>query len=286
MKKHLLTLALLLTAAGASAQELYFGQPAPRTPGSHLGASLNAGLTGVGATFSTPLGKYFTARVGFGTLPYTYQYTEDALTLDISAQLAQHGLSDLNINTEFRHEVDLKAKLNVPAAHVLVDYTPFREGLGAFHVTAGLYIGGGNLIHVTGNSNLPALQQKLDAVRDQINALRPGAGDLLDIDVRDVALDLGDAGVHLNADGTADAYARVNSVRPYLGIGWGNAIPTRRVGFRFDIGAMYQGRPEITSPNADRDLHDDLNSNATLNKVLDHAAFYPQLSFQITFRIL
>lgn len=287
MKKVIATLALLLIAATASAQDMLLTNSAfqGRTAFSNVGASLNAGLTGFGASFSTPLSKHFNLRAGFGTFPYTYKYTIDQLTLDISDQLQQYGVPG-NFSATIDHEVDLKAKLKLPETHFLVDFTPGGQGMGAFHITAGLYAGGSNLIHVNGNSNLAALQGKVDNLRNQINAQYPGVGDLLDINVTDLSFELGDAGVHLNADGTANAYAKVNSIRPYLGIGWGNAIPRGRVGFRFDIGAMYQGKPKITSPNVDNDLSSEFTNDELVDKILRNAKFYPQISFQLTFRLM
>jgi hypothetical protein len=288
MKIKILTLsAIMLFALSVGAQERYLL--------SNVGLSLNGGLTGVGATLSTPLSKHFTLRAGFGTLPYSYKYTIDNLELgaEVESQIKENiheeypelPLSDIRL-PEISHEVDLKAKLNVPAAHVLVDYNPFKGGLGAFHLTAGIFTGNSNLAHVNGNTNRDRLQTKLDQISDDLYAEYPLIpGGLLDIDVNEVSLAIAEEGVHLNDDGTADAYLKVNSVRPYFGIGWGNAIPKRRVGFRFDIGAMYQGKPRLDSPNYTGDLNSEL-ADDTFNKILDNAKFWPQLSFQLTFRLL
>lgn len=281
MKKSFITLALLILAAGISAQH---DERAPRSPFGNLGLSLNAGLTGFGASLSTPIGKHFTARAGFGTLPFSYRYT-DALSFNISEKLAEHGLNDVQIDQTIDHEIDLKGKLNVPAGHLLVDYTPFKQGLGSFHLTAGIYVGGSNLVHVNGNTNLDRLQQKIDGIKNEIDAQYPGAGANLDINARDFALEVGGENIRLNTDGTVDAYAKVNNIKPYFGIGWGNAIPKGRVGFRFDIGALYHGKPEITSPNIDQNLHSEINSNEVLNDIIKYAHFWPQLSFQLTFRL-
>jgi hypothetical protein len=115
-----------------------------------------------------------------------------------------------------------------------------------------------------------------------------GIGDMvsgdLDIDINDFELEVGDANVHLD-NGKADAYLEVNALRPYFGIGWGNAIPRGRVGFRFDIGAMYHGKPKVTSPNYDGDLNK-VEGAEDFNKILSKVQFWPQMSFQLTFRLL
>lgn len=239
---------------------------------SNVGVSVNAGLTGIGATASVPLGKKFTARAGFGVVPYTYKYTMDELTVDLSAIDPELG------EQTFDYDIDLKAKLKVPEAHVLVDYNPFKGGLGAFHITVGIFTGGNKLFHVKGNIDV-------DGIRSAINDAFPGEnyGDMLN--PSDFSLEVGDVRVKLNDNGSANAYMKVNSVRPYFGIGWGNAIPKRRVGFRFDIGAMYHGKPEITSPNVEGDLMK-VGGAEDFNKIISKVQFWPQLSFQLTFRLL
>lgn len=241
---------------------------------SNVGVSVNAGLTGIGASVSTPLGKHFTARAGFGTIPYTYKYTMDELTVDLSSYGVPSNYEEVTVN----HDIDLKAKLKVPATHFLVDYNPFRGGLGAFHVTVGIFAGGSNLFHINGRvGDIGSIRQEID------QATVPGAGDRFDFS--DLKIEIGDVNVSLNDNGSADAYMKVNAVRPYFGIGWGNAIPRNRVGFRFDIGAMYHGKPEITSPNAEGDLMK-VEGAEDFNKILSKVQFWPQLSFQVTFRLL
>lgn len=40
---------------------------------------------------------------------------------------------------------------------------------------------------------------------------------------------------------------KYNSVAPYIGLGWGNPLaPGKKWGLMFDIGVMYQGKPEVT----------------------------------------
>lgn len=266
MKSKIFTLAIVMlyaVTAESYAQE--------RSLLSNVGLSLNAGLTGIGATVSTPLGKKFTARAGFGFIPYTYNYTVDELDLDLSSY--DEDFEEYTI----QEEIKLKAKLKVPETHFLVDYNPFKGGLGAFHITAGIFAGGSNLFHVNGYLS------NINGIREILNNEYPGLGD--EFNPSDISVDIGDVAVSLNENGSADAYMKVNAIRPYFGIGWGNAIPKRRVGFRFDIGAMYHGKPEITSPNADGDLMK-AEGAEDFNKIISKVQFWPQLSFQLTFRLL
>lgn len=49
------------------------------------------------------------------------------------------------------------------------------------------------------------------------------------------------------AVGTIDGEAKANSVCPYLGVGWGNAVKSGSpVRFALDVGVFYQGAPKVT----------------------------------------
>jgi hypothetical protein len=256
MKRIIISLSLLALAATATAQKSELPQ---RKAFSNLGISLNAGLTGAGATLSTPLGKYFTARAGFGTLPYTHLYSYNNMP----------EVPDRNENPVQLPDVKLKIKLNVPAAHLLVDYSPFKQGWGGFHLTAGLYAGGPKLLHVNGSIDLAEL--------DRLNIDYQSVKD-------EIKLEIGNAIVRPADNGTLDAYAEVASIRPYFGLGWGNAIPKNRVGFRFDIGAMYHGKPELTSPTMVGSIGggEDVSD---INRILGYAKFWPQIQLSLTVRL-
>ena len=229
---------------------------AQRAPFSNYGVSVNAGTLGLGATGSVVVHKYLNLRAGFAVLPYEYKYTYE------------HG-DMVATNSDGEAElppIELKAAIKVPAGHLLLDYNPFKQGMGAFHLTAGIYFGGNKLVDVSGQIDYDELVRR-------------------DINLDDVTMEIGDAVIKPSPDWKVNAYAKVNGIRPYFGIGWGNAIPKGRVGFRFDLGAVYQGKPKIQSPQMTGDpvSSGDLD---TFNKILNKAQFYPQISFALTVRIL
>lgn len=252
MKKLLILCAILLASGFLYAQE----KPS-RVAFSNLGISLNGSTTGVGFTLSTPLAKHFVLRAGyqFSYLSYGYQY-EDFESINVAGR-------DVNVP-----DLDLDAKLNVDAAHVMVDWVPFKKGKGTFFITAGCFIGGSDLITIDGqfdmsDPNIKEIQQ---------------AGLLKDIEI-----EVGDDIVCVNEDGSMSAALQVKGVRPYVGLGWGRAIPKHRFGFRFELGAVFHGRPEVVSDN--------LISSGTggeisdFNKIINDITVFPQLSFQLTYRL-
>lgn len=142
-------------------------------------------------------------------------------------------------------------------ASILADYYPFASV--PFSITAGFYFGQ-NKAGVTGSAE------------DKFQ--------------------YGGIKVNPNADGSFSGNIFMgNVVKPYLGIGFGRTISESRVGFRFDLGAIYQGSPEFRSPNIDGDFDishiDTSGAESTLQTALmiSLMKFWPQLSFSLTYRI-
>ncbi len=73
-----------------------------------------------------------------------------------------------------------------------------------------------------------------------------------------------------------------------MGLGLGRTIPRNRVGFKFELGMVYQGKYTLTSPNMNEAGNDWLNgfidemdlpvSESTLN-------WWPMLNLSLTYRI-
>jgi hypothetical protein len=58
--------------------------------------------------------------------------------------------------------------------------------------------------------------------------------------------DIGGVQVPAAILGTLDAEADFDPIVPYVGLGWGNAVRVgRKVGFSFDLGAVFQGKADV-----------------------------------------
>ena len=253
MKKLLVLCAALLALTPLCAKT-----QSEKTAFSNLGISLNGSTTGVGLTLSTPVAKHFVLRAGyqFPVINYKYHYDEfEPIEID----------EDISVNVP---AVDLKGKLNVGAAHLMVDWIPFKQGKGKFFVAAGMFVG---------SSNLVSLSAQLDMSDPNMQMIQESGL------MTDVELKLGDDIIRAGADGKISGQLKVNSVRPYVGFGWGRAIPKHRFGFRFEMGAMFLGHPKITSPN-----FASAGSESTFGEVegiLHNVIAYPQISLQLTYKI-
>lgn len=253
MKKILILCVALMALSPLRAKE----EP-ERIAFSNLGISLNGSTTGIGFTLSTPLAKHFALRAGyqFSFISYNYHYDDfdpieiEGFSVDVPA-------------------VDLAAKLNVDAAHVMVDWIPFKQGKGKFFVTAGFFVGSSKFVTLKGqfDKNDPNVKEIQEA-------------GLFD----EIELDLGDEVIRASSDGSMAANLKVNGFRPYLGLGWGRAIPKHRFGFRFELGAVFHGHPIITSPNLVSTSSGKRDSD-DFTSVLSKITVFPQLSLQLTYKL-
>lgn len=253
MKKLFFLCAFLMACVSLSAQE-----SSKREAFSNLGISLNGSTSGVGFTLSTPLAKHFVLRAGyqFSYLSYGYTY-KDFDPVVVAGRSVE--VPDL----------DIEGKLNVGAAHAMIDYVPFKKGKGKFFITAGLFMG---------QSDLVTLDGQFDMNHPNIKEIQQ-AGLL-----KEIQLELGDDMVCVGPDGNMAAAIKVKGVRPYIGLGVGRAIPKHRFGFRAEIGAIFHGKPELVSAN----LIPNANGKGEINdftNTLSKVVAYPHISLQLTYKL-
>jgi len=135
-----------------------------------------------------------------------------SITPNLNAKLGVRGFgTNANISES---GIDYDAKLNLFSVSTLVDYHPWKNS--GFRLTGGLVFQDNN-IEGTGKSNS---NQKIQ-IGDQ----------------------------EYTSDQLGSVKAKVsfpNSVAPYLGIGWGNAVkPGNRWSFSANLGVMFTGSPKV-----------------------------------------
>ncbi|MBQ4460648.1 MAG: hypothetical protein II908_02305, partial [Bacteroidaceae bacterium] len=152
---------------------------------------------------------------------------------------------------------------------VLADYYPNKKW--PFHVTGGFYIGASNIITI-------------DALADDIEV--DGKGYKRE-DIKEWYIDLDDTRIEAK-DGKVDAAITTWSVKPYIGIGFGNTVPMRhRVGVMGEFGIMFHGKPKITSktdPNITTHIAETEGSDEFFD-VMHKIVGIPVLSIRICGRI-
>ncbi len=256
MKRKLISLLLLATLLFSN---LSIGQvkaqDSEKAPGSEKALFKNWAvgvdiltLYGYGIYGATSITPNLKARVGFDYLNFTY---DDAIDFDADAIDANGQDLDRTMSGEFT-----KANLKFPNAKVLIDYYPRENGI--FSVTAGFYVG----------------QNKISAngkIKDY------HAGDQFEI--------IDDVVIKPRTDGTFEAQLKMgNTIKPYFGIGLGRTIATNnRVGFKFDLGVVYQGKMEIQSDQIQNTKA--LESAADLPFSESLLSWYPMIGFSLSYRI-
>lgn len=210
-----------------------------------LGAGAGVGTNGISIDVATRITDFVNLRAGVDIMP-GITFNSDA---DYEYTLA---------NGESRTEtVNLKGDLERVQGHVIFNVYPIpKVGL---YVAAGAYFGGDKLVKISGHSD-----------------------DLANLGSNGHAV-IGDYRIPVDPDGNINGGLKVKGFRPYVGIGWGRAIPGKLLNFGIDLGVQFEGKPELYSDygSIDESLAEDDN---TFNKIRDALSVYPTLTFKLNFR--
>ena len=309
MKKLLIACSVMLLSLGASAQV-------------HFGIGAGAGTTGIALDASLMVGKYVGIRGGVDIMPQIKVNkdidlkTEDAnkkvsqLTNEIkelNTKLAQYGLEQVDLSQypggNLPNNMEIQGKLKNTTGHVLIDLYP---GGHSFHFTVGAYFGPEEIIDVYNKED--GFMKPITAYNDAIiyaqsqtpsNSVVPqNVRDVVDkYGLKMIGGELGDYFVTPNpADkGNVNAYAKVKSFRPYVGLGFGRAVPKGRIGCQFDLGVQFWGKPEIYVPTYNKTTGtyqcekiegDKAGDDAgKVLKTVSKVSVYPVLNFRLVGRI-
>lgn len=217
---------------------------------------VNAGLYGVGVQGATSLTPNLKLRAGFDFL--TFKYSK---AIDFDAPVINSNSMDYEMTGELS---DLKLKF--PNVKVLVDYYPMENGV--FCLTAGFYFGK-NKIDANGMIN------KYDEVKAAVQNEHP-------------QFEFEDVVIQPNTDGSFGASLKMgNAIKPYVGIGLGRTIANSRVGFKFELGMVYQGKYKIESPNIVEGVSklNDMAADLDLPVSKSLLNWWPMLNFALSYRI-
>ena len=247
MKKLLVLFAFTgLSLTPASAQEddqLIFN---------HLGIGISVGTTALSINASTVLTPYFGIRAGINIWPAIkmrsnmhlgsrIQNWETGDLVKYVEELNEVLSDDQQIPMEMPDMVDLHVKPKLTAGHILIDYYPFPHHSN-FHLTTGFHVGTGTVIDIHNRHEGSLLPVTLwnNAMED------PNTQDIVkEYGLEPIGLLLGDYFLAPDEDGNLDARIRVSGFRPYLGLGFGRAVPRKRIGCQFDLGVQFWGSPKV-----------------------------------------
>lgn len=267
MKSMIVGVMALLSVTSVSAQEKkanLFGL------GNRVGIGVGVGTEGIGFDVAVPLTQYVQVRAGLNIFPNIkfHETTDVEYQYDVNADY--NGTTINGGNYTIQDEVRLDAKFGRTYGDLKFDCYPFGNR-ASFFVTAGFSFGGGDLMTIKGHS-------------DEVQNLQQEA--------KHYGVTIGDYEIPFDENGDIKGGVEVKNFRPYLGLGFGRLIPKNRVGFRFEIGAQFQGKPKVYYYDDGKKVYKkienlvDDESKDDVAKVMDWLKIYPVLKFSIRGRIL
>lgn len=277
-----------------------------------LGIGVGVGTTGIVIDASTTLNRWLGVRAGINIVPNIKVNTD----LDLGTQGLNEDFQDMTRRAEainaaagrtiidlsglpngLPNSMDVQGKLSNTTFHFLVDVYPFKSS--SFHATTGFYIGGKELVSVYNREDgfLKPITQWNEAVLHP-NTL-PAAAQQYVENQSIIGAELGDYFITPDPadEGNTKATIEVSGFRPYLGIGFGRAVPRHaRFACQFDMGVQFWGSPKVYAPTYDKNtktyqrqqLTDDHagGDGGDVLKVISKISVYPTLNFRLVGRIL
>lgn len=210
----------------------------------HVGVGVGVGTTGISVEASTPITRWVQMRAGVAIMP-GIKFHADA---DVEFQ-TNYG------NHYYDSEIELTGGLGRTQGYVIFNVYPLPK-IGLY-VALGAYFGGNKLVKITGYS--PELASYGGSVT------------------------IGDYVIPANTKGEVSGGIKVNGFRPYVGIGWGKAVPSRRINFGIDLGLQIHGKPSLYTDYGELDLSE-VTDDDTFQKIMDKVRVYPTLTFKLGFR--
>ena len=175
-----------------------------------LSVGVSAGTTGIGVDVATPVTPHFAIRGGVSFMPGI------KISTDVDVELNDPDLGS------YPSMLDLKGSMSRASGELLVNYYPFLSS--SFFVTAGAYFGGSKLVKITGHS---------DELKEYVNV--GGKAGIV----------IGDQTIPVDKDGNIAGGLKAAGFRPYLGVGFGRAVPKKRIGVQFELGVQFHGTPKV-----------------------------------------
>jgi hypothetical protein len=223
------------------------------------------------------------------------QLTEKANQINAAYKAMHPGAGDVIdmsnpiFNNKLPEKMDVEGKLKNTTGHLLVDLYP---GGGSFHFTLGAYFGPDEVVQVYNKEDgfLSPITQWNEAVRnpDPSYAAYIAGQEMIGAKIGKYFFTPDPAD-----KGNVEANIKVKGFRPYLGLGFGRAVPKKRIGCQFDLGVQFWGKPEIIAPTYENGVYkkqtieegDVEGDGGAAIKTVSKIAVYPVLNFRLVGRI-
>lgn len=213
-----------------------------------LSVGVSAGTTGIGIDVATPVTPHFAIRGGVSFMPGI------SFDADVDVDLKDPKLEE-------NSSLNLTGNMKRASGELLVNYYPFLSS--SFFVTAGAYFGGNKLLKVKGHS---------DKLAEYVNG------------GNQASIIIGDQEIPVDKNGDVSGGFKVSGFRPYIGVGFGRAVPKKRIGVQFELGVQFHGSPKLYSSAGD--LSGALaDSDDDFTKIMDKLTVYPVMKVRFCGRL-
>lgn len=215
----------------------------------HLGANLQVGTNGISVEAVSNISDYVNVRLGADFMPGI------KFNADVNYNVSVTGPDNLPYTKN--STTTLTGNLSRVQGHLLFNVYPYPKV--PLYVAVGGYFAGDKLVKVTGKID------DFDSLTESGNVV------------------IGNYEIPADEHGNIKGGLKVNGFRPYVGIGWGRAIPKKLINFGIDLGVQIEGKPKLytdygtLSPTAVED-------NNTLNKIINNLGVYPVLALKLEFK--
>lgn len=237
----------------------------------HVSAGVSLGTTGIGFEVAAPVTNYLQARVGYSFMP-KFNYKGD---ININTK---NGVFMKEDGSGYYDKAKFEGKLNMGDFSVLVDFYPFKTS--TFRITGGAYIGKEKFVSV--KTTEPFVNSMYWGVAGPELGVAPNTYTIM-----------------TDNEGNVEADVKVNTFKPYIGIGFGRAVPKGRVSVCFDLGVQFWGEPGLYTTIDDKygTRYRKINKDKILNdadycddirdalKTAKKVIVYPVLSLRVNGRI-
>ena len=247
MKKLIISgLAMFMSLTSVMAQE-------ETGIGNHLGWGVGFGTEGFNASIATDMTQYAELEFGVNWAP-GFARTENGDAFYLVNKDGKYSRKDAG-------NMDIKAKVNRATLDFKGSVYPFAANdnfASDLFVALGVSFAGKEIASLEGTLKSPKEGEGPKYVR---------AGKYM-----------------LPLDGNnADGSARVNSVRPYVGLGYGRLVPKNNLGFRVELGCQFNGKVKLYKGDNECELLSKYNlpTDDKLQDVMDFFSIYPVLKVSL-----
>lgn len=252
----------------------------------HYSLSVGVGTTGVTGDLGTMVTDHLGLRGGVDYMPnFTYNTWLDMsfVNQNVATAADQYGVQiPANILEQYGlpDKVQVEGKYDNFTGHALLDIHPVKSS--GFRFTVGAYFGKKDGKLISAYNKEPGV---LKNVAD-FNA-RNGVYSAVPKEYGELAAKLGEYNLMPDAQGNANAYITVNDIRPYVGLGFGRAVPKSRINCQFDLGVQFWGHPKVYNGVNGTQLTAEgaKGEDGGVLKIISDVSVFPVISLRLSGRI-